>query len=758
MLLSDRLGFPDEMKPVRESGLVVAVVAPIVVVVYKLWDAHFRVPFGYSYDALSNDAYTKSIIDNGWYFHNPRLATPFTADWRDFPVGGENLHWFALKIIGLFTRDYALTVNIYFVLGFFLVALSAYFVLRYLKFSVPTALVVAVVFAFLPYHAFRGTNQVIRGVYYGVPLAILVLLWFANYRREFFSERAWRRGRLVSALLIAAVLGSSDTQYAAFFAALMACLAIVLVLRDRDWRPVALFAIVVGATFGVLLVNNIPYLAARIERGPNEAATSRELSDQDQYALRPVDLVLPVRFHRVGVLADLAEKAVPGRLTNSEVPGTPLGTIGTVGFVASLGVLVVAGLGSPKPGSRRDNERARFIAQLGTLNVLAILIGVVSGFAFLLALTGFRMYRTWNRISVFIAFFSLLVVAVLLDMLWKWLRDRFAARRSLLWGAIVAVIAVLTVGAAYDQTSPFFVPSYDATAARFDRDATFYHDLEKMLPKNAMVFQLPVQPFPEAGQIVNMTDYQHFTGYLHTDHLKWSYGGMKGRNEGDWQQVIDTSFPASALAQIAVAGFQGVVVDASGFPDRAQAFGTAAAQLAGVPRLGAIGDQYVYFDLTGLRAQLERDLGADAIAHDRGIVIGDTVRWIGFGPADGGCAAPRRRAVDRDAVVELNNTTGAPLTTTVATELDANPAATRIDVRGPNLDDSVTLTAGKGLLSRQVTLPPGRSRIHFTLIGPAASRSYQFALVRPSFGPQFDARVADWASEHTPGCEPGSRG
>src|SRR5262249_2073228 len=106
------------MKPVRESGLVIAVVAPLVVVVYQLWDAHLRVPFGYPGDALSTSAYTKSIIDNGWYFHTPRLAAPFTADWRDFPVGGENLHWLALKIIGLFTGDYALTVNIYFLLGF----------------------------------------------------------------------------------------------------------------------------------------------------------------------------------------------------------------------------------------------------------------------------------------------------------------------------------------------------------------------------------------------------------------------------------------------------------------------------------------------------------------------------------------------------------------------------------------------------------------------------------------------------------------
>jgi hypothetical protein len=109
----------------------------------------------------------------------------------------------------------------------------------------------------------------------------------------------------------------------------------------------------------------------------------------------------------------------------------------------------------------------------------------------------------------------------------------------------------------------------------------------------------------------------------------------------------------------------------------------------------------------------------------------------------------------------LNNTSGRPLTTTVTTEFEANPSAARIDVRGPNLDDSVTLAAGKGLFSRPVTLPPGRSQLHFALTGPSASRSYQFAFVRPSFGPQFDARVVDWAREHSPGCrtgEPGSGG
>ena len=266
-----RVGFPTGFKPVRESALVVATILPILTVVYRLWDAHLKVPFSYSYDGLSTSAYVKSIVENGWYFHTPRLGAPFAADWRDFPVGGENLHWLALKIIGTVTNDYTLTVNIYFLLGFFLVGLSAYYVVRYLAFSVPTALVTAVVFAFLPYHTFRGENHLVRGVYYGVPLAVLALLWTMNYRTEFFTtdhdgSSRWRRGRVVVAIVIAVIVASSDTQNAAFFAALMFGVAIVEAVRFRDWRPLALLGIVVTVLFGVLLVNNAPTLLAERTR------------------------------------------------------------------------------------------------------------------------------------------------------------------------------------------------------------------------------------------------------------------------------------------------------------------------------------------------------------------------------------------------------------------------------------------------------------------------------------------------------------
>ena len=465
--------------------------------------------------------------------------------------------------------------------------------------------------------------------------------------------------------------------------------------------------------------------------------------------MRPVDLILPSRFHRIPLLADLAEHAVPGRLTNGEVPGTPLGIVGTVGLLVSLGAVFAAGL-----GARVRGGTMRFVSQLGVLNLFAIVIGSIGGFAFLLALSGFRSYRTWNRISVFIAFSSLLVVAVMLEKAFVWLRRRFADRRALRTAIVVGAVAVICVGAAYDQITPFFVPPYKTIAAQFDNDATFYHSLEHALPKHTMVSQLPVQPFPEAGQIVNMTDYQHFTGYLHTDSLRWSYGGIKGRQEGDWQQNLSMSDPVATVAQLAAAGFQGAVIDVSGFSDSARGFLKAVQPFVGSPVLTSPTGALVYLDLAGLRARLTHDLGADAIAADSRLILADNLRKIGFEELQGTCATARWWATSKSPTLEFTNPTNVPLPVTVSSNVEANAAATRLDVRGPNLQDTVPLAAGRAIFERQLTLPPGKSRLQFSIVGPPVSTTRQFALTQLSLGPNFDAKVVDWAHARTPGCTP----
>ena len=753
-----RLGFPDGIRPFRESFLVVAIVAPLLTVVYRLWDAHWHVPFDYSGDAIPGAAFTKGMIENGWYLSNPRLAAPFTADYRDFPLGGENYHWLGLKTLGLVTGNYATALNLYFLLGFFAIALVAYFVVRYLGFGVATACVVGILYAFMPYHAYRGLAHFTRGTYFQLPLAVLVIIWLNRYREEFlrFEDERWRvrRGRLAFALGVAVLLGCTDDQYTAFMASILVVIAIVSALRDRDWRPLALAGIVSVAAFGTLFVNNAPFLVERVERGPNHVVLDRSLHDQDYYALRPVNLVLPTNGHRIKALRSIASDASKAKSTNNETGGTPLGLIGSVGLIAGIGAALAVALGTRK---RRSSD-AEFAAQLGVVNLISILLGTIGGFAFLLALAGFRTYRTWNRISIFIAFCSLLVVAIGLDKGFAYLRGRI--RRPGLATAVVAlIVGVLVVGGVFDQITPTYTFGYKQSAARFDSDAQFYRTLENTIPAHSMVFQLPLSVFPEPPPLNNMGVYDQFTAYLQTKTLRWSYGGMQGRIESDWQKNLDPNDPVSMLAQVAAVGFQGVVIDRPGYPDNAAALLKAAAPYTGAPTLGSKDNHLYYLDLTGLRARLQQELGDAAVKQSADVVLGNTVRWDGFSSGETICGGARRWATSPAATVELNNPSSTPTTVSASTSFLANPAIRQVNISAPGDDEVVPLSSGTGTWSKTLTIPPGKSKIRFGVTGPNFNapgdhRTLYFALSGYKFGAPFDSPVQQWGAKLSPACKP----
>ena len=103
--------------------------ALVTVFALDLWKAKLTVPFTYSGDALPTGAHFKTVIEEGWYEHQPRLGAPFGQTYNDFPTA-DNLHMVAAKILGLFTSDWALALNLYFLIGFALTALTMVWFLR----------------------------------------------------------------------------------------------------------------------------------------------------------------------------------------------------------------------------------------------------------------------------------------------------------------------------------------------------------------------------------------------------------------------------------------------------------------------------------------------------------------------------------------------------------------------------------------------------------------------------------------------------
>ena len=254
---------------------------------------------------------------------------------------------------------------------------------------------------------------------------------------------------------------------------------------------------------------------------------------------------------------------------------------------------------------------------LGVLTITAILLATISGFSLLISGAGFREIRSWNRIVVFIAFFAFIAVAYGLDWVARRVPDR--PWRGLAIGG--GLVLVLVIGI-LDQVSPASIPDYDATQARWESDAAFVADVERRLPRGAAVFQLPYRFFPEARQVGNLGPYDLVRGYLHSDDLRWGWGGVRGRG-ADWQENVVKRPVDEFLDRIVAVGFDGLELDrAAGYDDGAPTADQITRALGEEPITSRNGE-LAYWDLRAYARDLRERLGPDGVAELRRQALAD---------------------------------------------------------------------------------------------------------------------------------------
>lgn len=558
---------------VAGAAMVLALVGAALVL--ELWNADLRVPFVYTGDGTLNLTLIKGVLENAWYFHNPDLGAPNAQELYDYPViSQETLNLLLMRILGLGTGDPALVLNLFFLLTFPLAALTAFIVLRRLEVSRGIALVVALLYAFLPYHFQRGETHVFLSAYYAVPLGAYLAI--AVFRGDRLFGR-WRP-TLITAVMCAVVATASGSGYYAVFTVVLVIVASVLAFVVRRERE-ALIAggAVVAAITAVSLVQLAPTIVYRAANGPNDEVAKRFWFESENYSLRLTNLLLPVDGHRIGALARWKDEYTT-QIPQNEARSASLGIIGSLGFVwlVAVAVAAVAGIG-------RRYELGLH-AGLAALTVTAFLLATTGGFSTFIAVL-WPQIRAWNRLSVFIAFLSLTAVALLLGRLERRLRAPVFA----------GVLAVLLAVGVFDQTTKAYVPPYDAVKSAWDADAAAFAALDGRLTPGAMVVQVPYEPFPEPVN-TPIGIYEPAKAYLHSDDVHWSWGAMRGRPE-DWAATIAGKPAAEVVSAARSEGFTGILLDRA-------ALGAAAApteadyQAAlGAPPEQLPGGRWVFFPL-----------------------------------------------------------------------------------------------------------------------------------------------------------------
>ena len=86
-----------------------------------------------------------------------------------------------------------------------------------------------------------------------------------------------------------------------------------------------------------------------------------------------------------------------------------------------------------------------------------------------------------------------------------------------------------------------------------------------------MIFQLPIMDFPESP-VPGLTPYEHLRPYLYSQHLRFSFGAVKGRPDSAWQETLADFYLKTAVAVIAKKGFAALYINRKGFPDQGEAF------------------------------------------------------------------------------------------------------------------------------------------------------------------------------------------
>lgn len=561
---------------------------------YRVWDRDLAIPIDGVADGRQMSALVKTIADHGWYLQNPDLGAPFGQQLYDFPNAGETTQILAIRVLTLFTDRFGLVVNSYYLLGFSAVAVVAYLAFRSLRFTRLIAAALSLLYAFLPYHFSHGESHLLRSTYVSAPIACLIALWVLSYRTKLLRDPAgpWRpwtalRGNVnwprVAMLCAMAVAVSLTETMTTFFLAVLVVLASLLnASRERSLCaivPGVLVVSVLAGTFALALTPNLLYWR---DVGRNPVAAKRIAIEQELYGLKLSQLMLPIDEHRSQTLRSVQRDAVDQTPVPSE-GGQQLGLIGALGLVGLLVGIVTRGI--PKRLDRALEARDVLWRASGLLALILMLCATISGFAFLASMFGLAQIRVWNRVVVLIAFFALIGAGIGIERVQSRLAHRGAAGRA----AGVALIGAVLAFGLWDTAVPVQIDGPEEIEQN-SIAAAFTLDLEERLPSSAALFQLPANQFPEVDPTGRARDYENFLPYLWSSDLRWSYGAMKGRPEGDWIQRVDSDDPLLSLAGLAGLGFAGVVVDGLGYEDGGVAVAERLTRTLGSPDVVSSGD------------------------------------------------------------------------------------------------------------------------------------------------------------------------
>ena len=685
------------------------------VCIMQLWSATLTIPLAYGGDALGVETQIKGIIDNGWFEINPYLGKPDNYNLLDYP-SNDNLNLFLMKIISYIFPNWALTLNIYFILTFPLTVVTSLFVLRKLKISSFPAIVGSLLFTFAPFHFFRGEPHISLAAYFLIPLVILVIFWIfednfllSNLKKiSDISFSQFLNVKSLGSIIICLGIAASFIYYPFFSCFFLLIAGVCATISRKKWSPLLNAGMLIGGIVLCLIALNLPTILYQYDYGKNMEVIIRSPAESEIFGLKVIQLLFPVPGHRIPMFADITEFYSRTSPLVNENSFASLGIIGSIGFC--ILILWIFYQLSTKT-SIISNGALEKIQQLSILNLSAVLLATLGAFGTIFSYLISSQIRGYNRISIFIAFFCITAIVILLDLLLQ----KYSSSKIKKGLAIGFIVVILFVGV-YDQTTENFVPNYKNTKDSFLNDKHFINNIETLYPNDTMIFQLPYHPFPESGPSNKMADYDLFRGYLHSEKIHWSFGAMKGRDGDLWQREIVNRPINEMIKGLSFAGFNGIYVDSFGYADNGKEIISSLSSILQTTPIVSDNKRLYFFDMTKYNNQLKSSFTPEEFDKQKNQFLNLLrLEW-----QDGFYGLERIknnnwRWSSPQGTLIITNPSDKERTFLIDTTFySAYPESSQLKIESAMISDNLKINSSGYHYQREIVIPPGKTIVKFS--------------------------------------------
>jgi hypothetical protein len=210
-----------------------------------------------------------------------------------------------------------------------------------------------------------------------------------------------------------------------------------------------------------------------------------------------------------------------------------------------------------------------------------------------------------------------------------------------------------------------------------------------------------------------MTAYDPLVGYLHSEHLRWSYGGAAGGRADIWQKWVSGMPKEEMLKVLALAGFAGLYIDTYGY-ERGSAVESEISDLLRQAPMVSKNGRLAFFNLQSFAAEFRRKYSSQEWS-----LVGD--QWlnppsVNFGQGFSSEESDGTRlwcwSTSPSAQLQLTNPLSYPVSVRFECSIfTGHPLPSDVQLSGDGMKMDLRVKSSGSVISKTILVPPGDSSI-----------------------------------------------